>query len=112
MLGIVPEDQLVTVSSTAVDRLPDAGRLRAALVERAADIRRVLTRREPETRRVLQAVISGRLAFAPFRTIRFREKTARRYVSHQQWWPQRDSAVRRFAVLPFEGLASSRLTDV
>jgi hypothetical protein len=60
------ENQLAKLSSTATDRLPDPGRFRAALMERAADVRRVLTRREPDVRRVLQAVVTERLEFAPF----------------------------------------------
>ena len=58
------EDQLATASSTAIGRLPDAERLRAALMERAADIRRVLTRRAPEVGRCCR-LITERLAFAP-----------------------------------------------
>jgi hypothetical protein len=60
------ESQLATLSSTAIDRLQDPGRLRSALIKRAADVRRVLTRREPDVRRVLQAVVTDRLEFAPF----------------------------------------------
>jgi site-specific DNA recombinase len=54
------------VSSTAIDRLPDPGQLRARLMKRAAEIRRVLDSRGPEVRRVLQAVVTDRLDFAPF----------------------------------------------
>jgi site-specific DNA recombinase len=60
------EHQMAVVSSTAIDRLPDPGRLRAALMKRAANVRRVLTRREADARRVLQSVITERLEFAPF----------------------------------------------
>ena len=44
----------------------DRHRLRAALMRRAADLHGVLIRREPEARRVLQALFAERLAFAPF----------------------------------------------
>jgi hypothetical protein len=60
------EGQLAMLSSTTIDRLPDPERLRAALMKRAADVRRVLTRRETDVRRMLQAVVTDRLEFAPF----------------------------------------------
>jgi hypothetical protein len=60
------ERQVAMLSSTAIDRLPDPGRLRACLMKQAAEVRRVLTRREPDVRRVLQAAITERLEFAPF----------------------------------------------
>src|SRR5882724_6274984 len=41
-------------------------RSRAALARRAADLHGILARREPEARRVLQALFNERLAFAPF----------------------------------------------
>jgi hypothetical protein len=46
--------------------LADRQHLRAALTRRAADLHGVLIRREPEARRVLQALFNERLAFTPF----------------------------------------------
>ncbi len=46
--------------------LADHQRLRTALTRRAVDLRRILLRREPEARRVLQALFTERLGFAPF----------------------------------------------
>jgi len=46
--------------------LADRQHLRAALTRRAADLHGILTRREPEARRVLQALFAERLAFTPF----------------------------------------------
>jgi site-specific DNA recombinase len=60
------ENQVTTVSSTPIDRLPNPERLRTALMKQAAEVRRVLSRREPDVRRVLQSVVTERLAFAPF----------------------------------------------
>src|SRR5688572_9047846 len=60
------EHQIAMLSATPIDRLPDAGRLRTALMKRAADVRRVLSRREPDVRRVLQVVVTERLDFSPF----------------------------------------------
>ena len=44
----------------------DRQHLRAALTRRAADLHGILTRREPEARRVLQALFNERVAFTPF----------------------------------------------
>jgi hypothetical protein len=59
------ERELITLDSPSRE-LADRQRLRAALTRRAADLLGILTRREPEARRVLQALFNERLAFAPF----------------------------------------------
>ncbi len=59
------ERELTTLDSPSRD-LADRQRLRAALTRRAADLHGILTRREPEARRVLQALFNERLAFTPF----------------------------------------------
>src|SRR5206468_6044692 len=59
------ERELATLDSPQRE-LADRQHLRAALTRRAADLRGILIRREPEARRVLQALFAERLAFAPF----------------------------------------------
>ena len=59
------ERELTTLDSPSRE-LADRRRIRAALTRRAADLHGVLIRREPEARRVLQALFVERLAFAPF----------------------------------------------
>jgi hypothetical protein len=58
------ERELTTLDSP--HELADRQHVRAALTRRAADLRGILIRREPEARRVLQALCAERLAFAPF----------------------------------------------
>ena len=60
------EREIVMLDATAGPGVADRERLRAALSSRAADIWGVLVRREPEGRRVLQALFADRLQFAPF----------------------------------------------
>jgi len=61
------ESQLARIDGGIIQRLADPERLRAKLLSRAADIRGVLARRdESETRRVLKAVFTERIEFAPF----------------------------------------------
>src|SRR5947209_6146712 len=59
------ERELTTLDSPSRE-LADRQRLRAALTRRAADLHGILIRREPEARRVLQALFNERLAFTPF----------------------------------------------
>src|SRR5438552_3896580 len=59
------ERELTTLDSPHRE-LADRRHLRAALTRRAADVHGILIRREPEARRVLQALFNERLAFAPF----------------------------------------------
>ena len=61
----VLERELATLDEPSRE-LADRQRLRASLTRRAADLHGVLIRREPEARRVLQALFAERLAFAPF----------------------------------------------
>ena len=62
----VLEGQLARIDGPVAQRLADPERIRAELLTRAADIRGVLARQESETRRVLQAVFTERIQFAPF----------------------------------------------
>ena len=59
------ERELTTLDSPHRE-LADRPHLRAALTRRAADLHGILIRREPEARRVLQALFNERLAFVPF----------------------------------------------
>ena len=59
------ERELTSLDSPSRE-LADRQRLRAALTRRAADLHGILIRREPEARRVLQALFNERLAFTPF----------------------------------------------
>src|SRR5947209_18186615 len=59
------ERELTTLDSPHRE-LADRQHLRAALTRRAADVHGILIRREPEARRVLQALFNERLAFTPF----------------------------------------------
>jgi Recombinase zinc beta ribbon domain len=60
------EQNLATLDTDTVPGAADRERLRTALTSRAADVRGVLLRHEPEARAVLQALLADRLKFAPF----------------------------------------------